>query len=97
MDDATRRTVNDEQLRRYLHGIDPAWRWILLLGLRDLRCKGVLAPSLTALAVAETCQHVEDLLALISFIAEPFAFVQRMVSYRAGAVRAGRPAGRGAR
>jgi hypothetical protein len=32
-----RRSINEAQVRRYFSYWDPTWRWILLLGLRDMR------------------------------------------------------------
>lgn len=34
---ATRRRINEEQVRYFFGGWDPSWRWVLILGLRDLR------------------------------------------------------------
>jgi hypothetical protein len=32
-----RRAVNEGEVRRYFSSWDPTWRWILILGLRDMR------------------------------------------------------------
>lgn len=50
MDDAIRRAINEAQVRRYFASWDPTWRWVLLLGLRDLRGH---ADRLGALAAAD--------------------------------------------
>jgi hypothetical protein len=34
---ATRREINEAEVRRYFSAWDPTWRWILTLGLRDMR------------------------------------------------------------
>ena len=33
----TRRAINEAEVRRYFSSWDPTWRWILILGLRDMR------------------------------------------------------------
>ena len=37
IDPATRRTINEAEVRRYFSSWDPGWRWVLILGLRDMR------------------------------------------------------------
>jgi hypothetical protein len=37
LDAATRRAVNERALRQFVASWDPAWRWVLVLGIRDLR------------------------------------------------------------
>lgn len=37
IDNKTRRSINDSALRQFLSAWDPSWRWMLILGLRDLR------------------------------------------------------------
>lgn len=37
LDAATRRAINEEQVRRFFSWWDPTWRWVLILGLRDMR------------------------------------------------------------
>jgi hypothetical protein len=37
LDANTRRAVNEEQVRLFFSWWDPTWRWILIVGLRDLR------------------------------------------------------------
>jgi hypothetical protein len=34
---AARRSINEAQLRQYFNSWDPTWRWMLILGLRDMR------------------------------------------------------------
>jgi hypothetical protein len=37
IDSATRREINEAAVQRYFASWDPTWRWILILGLRDMR------------------------------------------------------------
>jgi hypothetical protein len=37
MDAATRKAINEASVRRFFASWDPAWRWVLILGLRDMR------------------------------------------------------------
>ncbi len=37
LDTKTRRAINEEQVARFFAWWDPTWRWILILGLRDMR------------------------------------------------------------
>lgn len=37
LDAKTRRAINEEQVARFFAWWDPTWRWILVLGLRDMR------------------------------------------------------------
>jgi hypothetical protein len=37
IDSKTRRAINEAEVRRYFSSWDPTWRWILILGLRDMR------------------------------------------------------------
>ncbi|MDA8269182.1 MAG: hypothetical protein M0013_12595 [Actinomycetota bacterium] len=46
----TRRAINEAEVRRYFSSWDPTWRWILLLGLRDMRAN---LPRLGKLATEE--------------------------------------------
>ena len=48
---AARRAVNEAAVRQFFAAGDPAWRWILILGLRDLRAN---ADHLGELAASET-------------------------------------------
>jgi hypothetical protein len=50
LDSATLRKINEASVRRFFASWDPAWRWILILGLRDLRAN---ADRLGALAATE--------------------------------------------
>ena len=50
IDAATKRSINETQVRNFFAAWDPAWRWALILGLRDLREN---ADRLGALAVSE--------------------------------------------
>lgn len=54
MDAAARRAANDEAVRHFFAAWDPAWRWILILGMRQLRSDPV---ALGALASAEANAH----------------------------------------
>jgi hypothetical protein len=48
---AARRAVNEAAVRQFFAASDPAWRWVLILGLRDLRAN---AGRLGELASAES-------------------------------------------
>jgi len=37
IDPATKGAINEAGVRRYFSSWDPTWRWILILGLRDMR------------------------------------------------------------
>jgi hypothetical protein len=37
IDYATRRLINEEEVKRYFDSWDPTWRWVLILGMRDMR------------------------------------------------------------
>lgn len=50
MDAATKRSINETQVRNFFAAWDPAWRWVLIVGLRDLRAN---ADRLGQLAAAE--------------------------------------------
>ena len=50
MDTATRRAINEEAVEHFFASWDPAWRWVLILGLRQLRANPT---ALGALASAE--------------------------------------------
>ncbi len=54
MDAATRQAANEEAVKHFFAAWDPAWRWILILGLRQLRRDPV---ALGALASAEANGH----------------------------------------
>lgn len=51
LDQATRRAINEEAVRLFFAAWDPAWRWVLILGLRDMRAN---LPRLGQLARGET-------------------------------------------
>jgi len=92
IDPATRRSINEAEVRRYFNSWDPGWRWVLILGLRDMRANldrlGQLARDEAAddSWIDEGAQHCEDLFALLSFLRDPVAFARRMGSYAAGKV-----------
>lgn len=50
IDAATKRKINEAAVRRYFSTWDPTWRWILILGLRDMRAN---LPRLAQLAAGE--------------------------------------------
>jgi hypothetical protein len=50
MDAVTRRAINEEAVERFFASWDPAWRWILILGLRQMRAD---PSTLGSLASAE--------------------------------------------
>lgn len=50
IDPETQRLINDAAVRRYFTTWDPTWRWILILGLRDMRAN---LPRLAQLAADE--------------------------------------------
>lgn len=50
IDAATKRKINEAAVRRYFSTWDPTWRWILILGLRDMRAN---LPRLAQLAADE--------------------------------------------
>jgi hypothetical protein len=54
MDSSARRAANEEAVRQFFAAWDPAWRWILILGMRNLRSEPV---ALGALASAEAGGH----------------------------------------
>ena len=54
MDGKQRRLANEASVRQFFESWDPAWRWILILGLRDLRRS---PESLGALASEEASGH----------------------------------------
>jgi hypothetical protein len=54
MDAEERRAANEEAVRQFFAGWDPAWRWILILGMRQLRADPV---ALGKLASAEARGH----------------------------------------
>ncbi len=45
---ATRRAVNEAAVRQFFGASDPAWRWVLILGLRDLRANATRLGELAA-------------------------------------------------
>jgi len=45
---AVRRAVNEAAVRSFFSASDPAWRWVLILGLRDLRANPTRLGSLAA-------------------------------------------------
>ncbi len=51
LDQDTRRAINEEAVRLFFSAWDPAWRWVLILGLRDMRAN---LPRLGQLAHNET-------------------------------------------
>jgi hypothetical protein len=51
LDARTRRTINEEAVKQFLSTWDPAWRWMLVLGIRDMRAN---LSHLGELALAET-------------------------------------------
>jgi hypothetical protein len=51
LDQNTRRAINEEAVRLFFSTWDPAWRWVLILGLRDMRAN---LPRLGLLAHSET-------------------------------------------
>jgi hypothetical protein len=46
---AARRAVNEAAVRQFFGASDPAWRWVLILGLRDLRANATRLGELAAL------------------------------------------------
>ena len=64
----TRRSINEAEVRRYFSSWDPTWRWILILGMRDMRANlqrlGQLAANETGNETWAEEQYVYGPLAL---------------------------------
>jgi len=57
---AVRRAVNEAAVRQFFAASDPAWRWVLILGLRDLRANASRLGNLAANESPEGAGWAED-------------------------------------